>query len=80
MIFVCHVISKHHVIKGTCDFMGGSQSWKVTTLPSLLARGMYYGSGNMMLLVVEGQDSACPRLNLLLLFIFKAHGKPCSHK
>ena len=29
--------------------------------------------GDMMILVVEGQDSTCPRLNPLLLFISKAH-------
>ena len=23
MIFVCHVISQDHAIKGPCDFMGG---------------------------------------------------------
>ena len=22
MLLVCHVISQHHVIKGSCDFMG----------------------------------------------------------
>ena len=30
-------------------------------------------------LVVEGQDWTCPDLNLLLLFISKLHGIPCSH-
>ena len=37
------------------------------------------GSGDTMFLVVEGQDSTCPRFNLPLLFISKAHGMPCSH-
>ena len=32
------------------------------------------GSGDMMFLVDEGQDSTCPRFNLLLLFISKGHG------
>ena len=36
------------------------------------------GSGDMFL-VVKGQDSICPRLNLSLLFISKAHDMPCSH-
>ena len=30
-------------------------------------------NGDMMILVVEGQDFTCPRLNPLLLFISKAH-------
>ena len=30
-------------------------------------------SGDMFL-VVEGQDSTCPRFNLLILFISKGHG------
>ena len=36
------------------------------------------GSGDMFL-VVERQDSICPRLNLSLLFISKAHDISCSH-
>ena len=39
----------------------------------------YYGSGDIMFLVVEGQDSTYPRFNPLLLFISEAHGMPCSH-
>ena len=27
MIIVCHVILQEYVIKGSCDFMGGSPSW-----------------------------------------------------
>ena len=34
----------------------------------------------MMSVVVEGQDSICPRLDPPLLFISKAHGMSCSHK
>ena len=30
----------------------------------------------LMLLVVKGQDSTCPRLIPLLLFISKVHGMP----
>ena len=37
------------------------------------------GSGDKMFFVVEGQDSTCPRLDLLLLFISKARGMRCSH-
>ena len=37
------------------------------------------GSVDKMLLVVEGQDSTCPRFNPPLLIISKAHGMSCSH-
>ena len=37
MNLVCHVIFQDHVIKVLCDFMGGSLSWYITTLPSLVA-------------------------------------------
>ena len=40
MILVCHVISKDRLIKGSYDFMGGSPSSKVTTLPNLMAIGI----------------------------------------
>ena len=33
-------------------------------------------SGEMMFLVVEGQDSICPGFDLSLLFISKVHGMP----
>ena len=36
------------------------------------------GSGDVMFLVVEGQDSTCPCLNLPLLFISKAYDMACS--
>ena len=37
MLLVCHVISQDHVVKGSGDFTSGIPSWKVTTLPSLVA-------------------------------------------
>ena len=36
-------------------------------------------SGDMILLVAEGQDFTCSHLILSLLFISKAHGMLCSH-
>ena len=39
----------------------------------------HFVSGDMMFVVVEGQDSTCPRLDPPLLFISKAYGMPCSH-
>ena len=39
MILVFHVISKDHVIKVSCDFMGKSLSRKVTILQSLVPIG-----------------------------------------
>ena len=40
MVLVCHVILQCHIIKGSCDFIGGSPSWYVTTLSSLLVIGI----------------------------------------
>ena len=37
---VCHMILKDHVVKGSCDFMGGNHSWSVTTLQSLVTIGI----------------------------------------
>ena len=37
------------------------------------------GSGDMMFLVVGGQDSTSSRFNPPLLFISKAHDMPCTH-
>ena len=37
MFLFCHMILQDHLIKGSCDFMIGSLSWQVTTLPSLVA-------------------------------------------
>lgn len=33
----------------------------------------HFGSGYLKFLMVEGHDSTCSYLNLLLLFIFTAH-------
>ena len=41
--------------------------------------GLRHGGSEDMFVVVEGQDSTCPRLDPSLLFISKAHGMPCSH-
>ena len=69
MVLVCHMISQDHNIKGSCDSMGIILSRCVTILQS---------GSDMIFFIVEGQNSTCPRLNLLLLFISKAHGMPCS--
>ena len=47
--------------------------------PAKFGGHRHCGSGDTMFLVVEGQDSTCPRLNPPLLFISKAHGMSCSH-
>ena len=62
MVLVCHVISGDHVIKGSCG----------------LIRGAPLGSADVMFLVVEGQNSTCPRIDPPLLFISKTHDMPCS--
>ena len=40
MALVCHMILQDHVIQGSCDFMGGTVSWYVTPLPSLVVTGI----------------------------------------
>ena len=40
MALVCHMILQDHVIQGSCDFMGGTLSWYVTPLPSLVVTGI----------------------------------------
>lgn len=40
MLLVCHVILQCHVIRGPRDFIDAKPSWQVTTLPSLMARGI----------------------------------------
>ena len=40
MVLVCHVISQGNVIKSSHDFVGGSISWLVTTVPNLVAIGI----------------------------------------
>ena len=37
LVLVCHVISQDSRIKGLCDFVERIPSWKVTTLPRLVA-------------------------------------------
>ena len=37
MVLVCHVISADHMINGSCDFVGRSQSRSVTILQILVA-------------------------------------------
>ena len=36
VLMVCHIISDDHVVKGSCEFMGGNAHMEVTTLPSLV--------------------------------------------
>ena len=37
---ICPVTSKNHVIEGSNNFMSGSSSWYITTLPNLVAIGI----------------------------------------
>lgn len=39
----------------------------------------HHCSGEILLLVVEGQESTCTGLNLLLLFISEEHDMSCSY-
>ena len=39
VVLVYHMISQDQVIKGSCDFMGGSRSWYVTILSRFVAVG-----------------------------------------
>ena len=56
MNLVCHEMLEDHVIKASCDFIGGSPSWYATTLPSLVSH-RHRGSGDMMFLVAEEENS-----------------------
>ena len=38
MFLVCH--EHEHMFRDLCEFMGGSPSWKVTTLPCLMVIGL----------------------------------------
>ena len=49
------MISQDHVIKGSCDFMDGTLHGK--SPPCKVWWPKAFGSGDMMLLVIEGQDS-----------------------
>ena len=40
MFLVFNMILLEHVLKGLCEFVGGSHSCKVTTLPSLVDMGI----------------------------------------
>ena len=42
--------------------------------PAKLDGHRHCGSGDIMFLVVEGQDSTCPRFKLPVLFISIEHG------
>ena len=39
MVLVCHVILQDHVIKGCSNIMSVNPSWKIISLPSLVAIG-----------------------------------------
>ena len=45
--------------------------------PAKFGGHRHCGSGDLMFLVVEGQDSTCPCFNLPLQFISKIYGIPC---
>ena len=45
--------------------------------PDMFGSHGHSGSGDMMFLVVEGQDSTCHCFNPILLLISKAHGMLC---
>ena len=40
IILICHVTSRDHVLKGSCESMAGSLSWYVTILPYFVAAGL----------------------------------------
>ena len=61
MFLVYQVISQDHVIKWSCDFIGGSPSWQVTIMPSLVAIANVVVE---IFLVTEGQEA---RFHILLL-------------
>ena len=76
MFLVCQVISQEHVIRGSCDFMVSHHTTK-------FGDHRYCGSGDMMFLVVEGQNYTCchhsNHANPPLLFISKANSIASSY-
>ena len=42
--------------------------------PAKVGDHRYYGSGDIMFLVAEGENSRCSCFNPPLLFVFKRHG------
>ena len=36
IFLICQVTSREHVFKGLSEFMGGSPSWRLTTLSSMV--------------------------------------------
>ena len=40
MILFCHMASRDHLIKGTCDYGKGSPLTEATTVPSLMLIGL----------------------------------------
>ena len=56
MVLACHVISQDHVINGSCDFVG--VPLMVSHDPGEFGKHSGCCSGDVMLAVVEGQDSA----------------------
>ena len=74
---IYHVSLWDYVTEESCDFMSGSSLLYVTTLPSFGGH-RHEGSGDNVL-VIQGKDSTCPRLNPTLLFISKVRGMSCFH-
>ena len=80
MVLVCHVISKNHLIKVSCDFMDGSASrLMLSHHPAKFGGHRHCGSGDKMFLVAEVEDCRCFHFHPPLTYIskgydLKAHG------
>ena len=66
MVFVCHVILKYHMIKGSSDSIGWRSSYYVTTLPRLVAINITLVE---MFLVVEKQLSTCLLTSAIAIYL-----------
>ena len=66
MVFVCHVILKYHMIKGSSDSIGRRSSYYVTTLPRLVAINITLVE---MFLVVEKQLSTCLLTSAIAIYL-----------
>ena len=40
MLLICYVTSHEHMFQGLCEFIGGSPSQRVTTLPCFVTIGL----------------------------------------
>ena len=56
---ICHVIPKDHLLEGSPNFLKGSSSLYVTTLPSLVTKGIVVKSNMTSLMKPQRKSQTC---------------------